>query len=195
MQVKGSIVQASPVPVHGGHAAEKRGDFCPLPPARQQWEVGTLSPCHFGAGSSSSSHPIPAALQGQVGQKATPTFLQAARQAREPAWTDPTACHGIARVPPQLWGAEKEPPRVSPMHPLTAMPGHGNPLFPPQHEGYQLWARAAENSSFTFIKNTMPLFPLDPSSYLLTVVKYYCSRTSQQAGFPLSLKHPPLFFF
>ena len=193
MQVKGSIVQGSPVPVHGGRANEKTRHFCPLPPARQQWEVGMLSPHCFGAGSSSSSYPVPAGLQGQVGQKAAPTFLQAASQPREKARTDTAACYSIARVPQWPWGAEKTLPG-QPHAPPHCYARPRQPPIPTTARGRRAGPEQQKNSSFTFIKNTVPLLPLDPISYLLTVVKYYCSSPPNQAGFPLSTRYPLLFF-
>lgn len=152
-----------------------------------------LSPHRFGAGSSSSSYPIPVGLSGQLGQTATPTSLQAARHPREKARTNPTVCHSIAWVPQGPWGAEKDPPGSAPCTPSPLGPAMAT-LYSHHSVGAMGRARAAENSSFTFSKNTVLLFPLDPISYLLTVVKYYCSSPPSQAGFPLSPRYPPLFF-
>lgn len=55
------------------------------------------------------------------------------------------------------------------------LPRDGNPHS--HHSmGSTSWTRARENND-TFIKNTMAFFPLDPTSYLLTGVKYYYAAT------------------
>lgn len=151
--------------------------------------VGTLSPHCFGSGSSSSSYPVPARLQRQVGQKATPASLQVANMPREKARPDPAAHLG---TPMALGCGERLPGSVpctpSLLHPATATPySHHSVVM-------KVWARTAEKSSFAFIKITVPLFPLEAISYLLTVVKYCCSSPSNQAGFPLCSRYPPHFF-
>lgn len=62
------------------------------------------------------------------------------------------------------------------------MTRHGNPF---SHHSMETtsWTRARENNNVTFIKNTVPLFPLDPTSYLLTGVKYYYSATPRRQVF------------
>lgn len=130
MHVKGRVVQSCLAPVHGSSAAEKRRHLCPFPPARQQWEVRMLSPHLSEKGSSSSSYPIPVGLQRQKGQKAAPSFLQAANQPREKGRTGPRAATALPGYPSGP-GVQRKTPQVSPMH-LSATAGHGSCLFPQQ---------------------------------------------------------------
>lgn len=174
---------------------QPRRHFCPLPPASQQWEVGMLSPHRFGAGSSSSSYPVPVGRRGQLGQTATPTYLSASsqtpkRKGKNQLHSLPQHCLGT----PRALGCRERPPGSASCTPSPLGPAMAT-LYSHHSTGAMGRARAAENSSFTFSKNTVPLFPLDPISYLLTVVKYYCSSPPSQAGFPFSPRYPPLFFF
>lgn len=152
-----------------------RRPFCPLPHVRQQQEAGMLLPHHAVTG----SYSIPAGLQGQVRQKSVPTCLLRDSQLRNETRTDPTTYHSIVQVFQWPWGAERDPLVSPPTHPL--MPRHDNP-YSHHSMGTTSWARARENN-ITFIKNTVPLFPLDPTSYLLTGVKYYYSAIPSRQVF------------
>lgn len=158
-----------------------RRPFCLLSHARQQQEVGMLLPHHPGTGSWSSSYSIPAGLQGWLRQKSVPTCLQRDSQLRNETRTDPTTYQGIVQVFQWPWGAEKTHLLSAPTHP--PMPRQGNP-YSHHSMGTTSWTRARENNNVTLIKNTVPLFPLDPTGYLLTGVKYYYSVTPSRQVFP-----------
>lgn len=135
---------------------------------------------HTTVGQAAGCPATPSHLQAQVRQKSAPTFLQRDCQPRNETRTNPTTYHSSVQVFQWPWGAQKTP-WVSP--PCTPpLPSHGNPYY--HHSmGITRWTRARENSSVTFIKNTVPLFPLDPTSYLLTGVKYYYSATPSRQVF------------
>ena len=170
MQVKGSIVQGSPVPAHGGCAAEEVS----LP----------LAPCQAAAG----------------GWDALPASPWARQLILQPPGPSQAPGAGEAKSHPKYF--RKQPDRQEKRHEQTPEPATALPTYP-HSPGVQRKTPPSQppatpyshHSSFTFIKNTVPLFPPEPTSYLLTVVKYYHSSPPSQAGFPLNVRYPPLFFF
>lgn len=190
MHVKGGVVQGSLVSVHGGHAAEKRRHLCPLPPARQQ--SGCSPHTSLGQAACPPATPSQPGPRGRRGTKLPPPFCKqptSQKKREEPTPQAVTALPGYPSGP----GVQRKTPQVSPMHLSLLFLAPATP-YSPHSMGATGWARAAENSSFTSIKNTIPLFPLDPISYLLTVVKYYCSAPPNRQVFLSAQATHHLFF-
>lgn len=154
-----------------------RRHFCPLSHARQYQEVGSCPHTHPGAGSWSSSYSIPAGCQGQVRHPHLPAKRQTAEKSDKNQPNNLSQhCPGILMA----LGCRERPPGQSPHAPPLPLSRHGNP-YSHHSMGTTSWTRARENN-VTFIKNAV-LSPLDPTSYLLTGVKYYYSATPSRQVF------------
>lgn len=137
--------------------------------------------------------PHPSRPLGAAGADSHPHLSASSQTPKRKGKNQPHSLPQHCLGTPRALGCRERPPGSAPCTPSPLGPAMAT-LYSHHSVGAMGRARAAENSSFTFSKNTVLLFPLDLISYLLTVVKYYCSSPPSQAGFPLSPRYPPLFF-
>lgn len=133
---------------------------------------------------------------GASGTQSHPYFSGSSQSAKQKVKNQPHTLPQHCPGAPMASGVQRKRLCVSQPSQAWAHPHcHSQPWQPPipTSVGAMGWARATEKSSFTSIKNTLLFFPLDPTSYLLTVVKHCYSSLLSQAGVPLSpiLHHPP----
>lgn len=80
--------------------------------------------------------PHPSRPLGAAGADSHPHLSASSQTPKRKGKNQPHSLPQHCLGTPRALGCRERPPRVSPMHPLTARPGHGNPLLPPQRGGY-----------------------------------------------------------
>lgn len=143
-----------------------------------------LSPHHFGAARPPAPHPRQAPEAEGGAKSHSKPFLKRPDRQQKRQEPNPWPVMALPGYPYGPGVQRKTPPGPTPCTPSLLHPHTANPLPTTAKGGATAGPERPKPASSPSSKIPCHFFPLDPTSYLLTVVKYYRSPPPTQQVFP-----------